>query len=119
MDLDLFDAFEETASTAVSSEIRNAVSKDADLIQYVPKSKRHKKEDGAVAGTTHTVDTTSSLPALDTADLPVFTNELITKTDTGNTLKQVLPALPVSIDYLHFNLRSFCLVHSSSSRLSP
>ena len=93
MDLDLFGAFEGTAAPSTDP------GETAEEIQYVPKAKRQKREGGtnlfvssARSDATAVVDPGSATlpPAMEIPDdLPVFTDELVTKTDTGNTLKQV------------------------------
>ena len=109
MDLDLFDAFEggEAHETPFSADTGSGstAGSEADLVQFVPKAKRLKRrhENGDSAPKTG-VDIVSSedphanggqLPALEVPDdLPVFTNELVTKTETGTVLKQ-FSAMPV------------------------
>ncbi len=101
MDLDLFGAFDEAQTQSLPND--SAATSD---ILFVPKAKRRKqnshetltvtsKSNSAVSG----ADVSSSAdiemeggippkPVVDAADLPVFTDELVTKTDSGNTLKQ-------------------------------
>ena len=100
MDLDLFGAFEEGGSEAVAP---SETAESAEYIKYVPKAKRLKKNpdegsapaaDGA-ATANETAAKGDALPVLEVpADLPVFTNEMVIKSETGTTLKHY-SAVPV------------------------
>ena len=102
MDLDLFGAFDEAEIQTRSND--SAVTSE---IVFVPKAKRRKhngqetisvssKSSAAAMDASSSADIEMesggafpSKPVVDVADLPVFTDELVTKTDSGNTLKQV------------------------------
>ena len=92
MDLDLFGAFNESESKS-----SDAPQPSAEPILFVPKAKRRRHaaeaENSTVAAVPDTVledeSRTAAEKIVSEADLPVFTDELVTKTDSGNTLKQV------------------------------
>jgi hypothetical protein len=92
MDLDLFGAFNESESK--SSETPQP---SAEPIVFVPKAKRRRHAaDGENSTVTAVPDAAveeesrvAAEKIVSEADLPVFTDELVTKTDSGNTLKQV------------------------------
>ena len=112
MDLGLFEVFEEDAAASASNA--HSSKHTPDFIQYVPKQKRQKRHvdhnlPHNSINSNDKIDGSSALPVLDVPDdLPVFTNELITKTETGTTLKQVIELQLLYVYYNLSNLLYFC-----------
>lgn len=112
MDLDLFDAFDETTAGAQEAP---PIEK-GDFVKYVPKAKRHKKAHEAELSALDGTGSGNALPVLEVpVDLPVFTNELVTKTETGIVLKQ-FSAVPV--DY-HPQARSATAAPIEPAKIYP
>jgi hypothetical protein len=108
MDLDLFSAFDGASTDPISSTsaVKRLAPEDAGAIssfeppsvQFVPKAKRQKQEQHqhtvVVAKDELTEEATTAAIAAAEAELPVFTNESITTSETGTTVKQ-FTAMPV------------------------
>lgn len=107
MDLDLFSAFDGAATDPIASAPAlkrpaspDATSSDVPSVQFVPRSKRMKQGEEkhqhpiVVAKDELTEEATTAAIAAAEAELPVFTNESITTSETGTTVKQ-FTALPV------------------------
>jgi hypothetical protein len=108
MDLDLFSAFDGASAEPIASasavkrpaleDARSISSSEPPSVQFVPKAKRQKQEQThhtvLVAKDELTEEATTAAIAAAEAELPVFTNESITTSETGTTVKQ-FTAMPV------------------------